>query len=357
MCLLSGDVVDVDRLAYARGEAPPTYGTLRARPEDFCVEEDCNIALDDAGEHLWLWVEKTGLTTPRALEIVSGLTGVHPRHIGYAGLKDRHALTQQWFSLVWPIKSPLPEWPDRDDIRVLTARRHGRKLKRGAHRGNTFTLRVRDLSFQDNREALGADLERVRACGVPNYFGAQRFGRDGRNITLSRALFAGRRLSRNRRGFALSAARSLIFNAMVDARVRAGNWDRPLVGDVCMLDGSQSVFAWADAGQSEDALAQRMDRHDLHPAALLPGKPQLPATSEAAADLEADIGAQYAELIAGLAAAGVDSARRATRLLPRDFSWSFQEDDLVLSFWLPSGAFATSVLREIVQARAPEEHE
>lgn len=349
--LLIDDVVDVDALACAGGTLPAASGLIRQAPEDFRVVEDCDIALDDAGEHLWLEVEKTGLTTPRALEVLSAQTGVHPRHIGYAGLKDRHAVTRQWFSLVWPIKSALPDWPERDDLVVRQARRHGRKLKRGAHRGNCFTLRIRDVEPAHDREPLIADLERVRRHGVPNYFGAQRFGRDGRNIALSRALFAGKRLSRNRRGFALSAARSLLFNAVLHARVEAGLWNRPLAGDVCMLDGTQSVFGWADAGQSTTALAQRMADGDLHPTAPLPGRASSPAVIEDSARLEQRAMADYSDLVEGLADLDVAGARRATRLLVRDLKWTFEDRDLVLSFWLPSGAFATSVLREIVRLR------
>lgn len=347
--LLVDDVVDVDVLAYARGAPPVSHGLIRQKPADFQVVEDCDIVLDDAGEHLWLDVEKTGLTTPRVLELLSGHTGVHPRHIGYAGLKDRHAVTRQWFSIVWPIKLALPDWPERDDLKVHQARRHGRKLKRGAHRGNFFTLRIRDIEPGQAHDALIADLERVRRDGVPNYFGAQRFGRDGRNIVLSRALFAGKRLSRNRRGFALSAARSLIFNAVLHARVESGLWNRPLAGDICMLDGSQSVFGWADAGQSIGALEERMAAHDLHPTAPLPGRAGTPVVSDDSGLLEQRVIADYQDLVDGLAAADVDSARRATRLLVRDLEWTFDGHDLVLSFWLPSGAFATSVLRELVR--------
>lgn len=355
--LLTDDVVDVDALAFAGGAAPAASGLIRQAPQDFRVVEDCDIALDDAGEHLWLEVEKTGLTTPRALELLSAHTGVHPRHIGYAGLKDRHAVTRQWFSLVWPIKSALPDWPERDDLVVRQARRHGRKLKRGAHRGNLFTLRIRDVEAAPDFEPLTADLERVRRDGVPNYFGAQRFGRDGRNIALSRALFAGKRLSRNRRGFALSAARSLLFNAVLHARVEAGLWNRPLAGDVCMLDGTQSVFGWADAGQSTAALAQRMADGDLHPTAPLPGRVSSPVVTDDAERLEQRVRADYGDLVDGLAAAEVDSARRATRLVVRDLDWTFEGRDLVLRFWLPTGAFATSVLREIVRLRPAHDAE
>jgi len=267
-------------------------------------------------------------------------------------------VTTQWFSIVWPIKSPLPEWPERDDLQVLEAHRHGRKLKRGAHRGNHFTLRVRDVTGAQggstdaaHEDALTANLERVCAQGVPNYFGAQRFGFDGRNIGLSRALFAGKRLSRNRRGFGLSAARSLLFNAVLDCRIRHDCWRTPLPGDVCMLEGTHSVFGWADAGQSIDALAKRMAEHDLHPTAPLPGRLGQPQPSDDAAELEQGVLAGFSDLVDGLIAADVDSDRRATRLLVKDLAWSFDGPDLMLSFWLPPGAFATSVLREIVQVR------
>jgi tRNA pseudouridine13 synthase len=346
MPLLEGDAVDVAALAHARGEPPAASAVIRREPADFFVDEDCDIELSGSGEHLWCRIEKTGLTTQDAVQALSRAAGVHPRQIGFAGMKDRVAVTRQWISLGWPVARPLPNLDGLDGIEVLEAKRHERKLKRGAHRGNRFVLRLRDVG--GDTSTIEQDLQRIRREGVPNYFGAQRFGHGGRNLALSRALFAGKRLSRNRRGFALSAARSFLFNAVVDARVRAGNWNRLIDGEAVMLDGSHSVFSLADTAQAPAELSARLDAFDIHPSGPLPGRGGGDVVSAEAQALESQVLAGYADLVDGLAGCGVDAARRALRLAVPTLDWQFEsEDTLVLSFWLPPGAFATSVLREL----------
>ena len=354
MPLLEGDAVDVAALAYARGNPPEALAVIRQEPVDFFVDEDCAIELSGSGEHLWCHIEKTNLTTQDAVQALSRAAGVHPRQIGFAGMKDRVAVTRQWISLAWPIASELPALENIEGVSVLEMRRHDRKLKRGAHRGNRFVLRLRDL--QGDRATIEQDLVRIRDQGVPNYFGAQRFGRGGRNLGLSRALFEGKRLSRNRRGFALSAARSLLFNAVLDARVRDGSWNQLIAGEAVMLDGSHSLFSLDGTTQSADELRQRLDAFDIHPSGPMPGRGGDDVVSSAASELETSVLAAYPDLVAGLEKTGVDAARRALRLTIPDLSWNFEgEDCLQLSFSLAPGAFATSVLRELAIAREARE--
>ncbi len=346
MTLTDGDAVDVAAFAHARATPPTAVARARVSPADFRVDEDCTIELTGSGEHLWLHIEKTGLNTQDAIQALSRAAGVHPRQIGFAGLKDRHAVTRQWISLAWPIARATPALDGLGPITVLEAHRHERKLKRRAHRGNYFTITLRD--FDGDPDAATADLERIRARGVPNYFGAQRFGHGGRNLGLSRALFAGRRLSRNRRGFAISAARSLLFNAVLDARVREGSWDQLIDGEAVMLDGSHSVFSMASTDESRQALDDRLTRFDIHPSGPMPGRKVDDVVQDAALALEQRVLDSYPDLTEGLEKVGVDAARRALRLPVFDLDWAWPSTDtLELSFWLPPGAFATSVLREL----------
>ncbi|HET7315009.1 tRNA pseudouridine(13) synthase TruD [Salinisphaera sp.] len=356
MSYLNGDAVDVAGFAYVEAE-PPGHGRLRFAPDDFRVEEICDVELQGAGEHLWLWVEKTGLTTPQVAERLAASLGLAVRDIGYSGLKDRHGVTRQWFSLIWPIKRELPAWPNDPDCRVLEAARHGRKLRRGTHRANRFEIIVRDIEDLDEAD-LTARVSRVRGAGVPNYFGPQRFGHGGRNIALSRALFSGRRLSRGRRGFALSAARSLIFNAVLDARLRADTWPGPLRGDVFMLAGSRSVFAAATTDESWDSLLERAARGDIRPTGPMPGRPGSAAVrpTDAAAEIENRVLTGLSEFVDGLSAFGVDAERRALCLPVADLAAEVAGRDLRLSFSLPAGAFATSVLRELVRVEDVAAH-
>ena len=343
--LLFDDRVDVSALAFAGDGPPGLRGVVRRSRADFRVDEDCPITPSGAGEHLWCRIEKTGITTPDAVQALSRAAGVHPRHIGYAGLKDRRAVATQWLSLAWPIKQALPSFAAMHGVRVLETVRHDRKLQRGAHAGNRFVIVVRELAGDDDIQRRAA---RIVADGVPNYFGAQRFGRDGANIALARAVFAGRRLSRNRRGYGLSAARSLVFNAVLDQRVRGGSWNQLLPGEAVMLAGSHSVFNERGSGQRAAALEIRRHAFDIHPSGPLPGRTTEALAGDRAAELEAAVLADYPDLVAGVIEAGVDAARRALRLPVPDLRVEQDHDTLTLRFTLPAGAFATSVLRELV---------
>lgn len=332
----------------ARGEAPAASAVLRHSPEDFAVDEIMPIDLTGEGEHLWLHIEKRGLDTPRVAATLAEHYGVRERDVGFAGLKDRHAVTRQWFSLPAPVTAELPAPPSTEGVRCLRAVRHRRKLRRGTHSGNRFELTLRD--FQGDPAAAEADLARVARDGCPNYFGPQRFGRDDGNLDLGRALLRGRRMRRGtRRGLALSALRSDLFNAVLAARVADGTWNRLLDGEAAALDGSRSVFTVSDAADA--TLQHRLAEFDIHPSGPLPGRGADTVAGVAAA-FEAEVLAGYPEAVSGLARLGVDADRRALRVRPADLVWTWPAPDtLRVAFGLPSGAFATTVLREVLSVR------
>ena len=231
----------------ASSELPRAYGgpvlraTLRATAEDFRVEEILGYDADGHGEHVLLWVEKRDANTDWVARELAKFAGVPPVAVGYAGLKDRHAVTRQTFSVQLAGK-PDPDWSTLGcaGVAVLAATRHSRKLKRGALRGNRFVLTLRDV--QGDPAAADALLAQIAARGVPNYFGEQRFGRAGNNVAQARAMFAGRRVERNQRSMLLSAARSQIFNDVLATRVERGVWDTALDGEIWSLAGSHSWF-------------------------------------------------------------------------------------------------------------------
>ena len=253
-------------LPYAHG-VPPLTATLRREPGDFQVEELLGFEASGEGEHAFLLIEKSGANTEWVARRLADIAGVAPAAVGYAGLKDRHAVTRQAFTVQLPGRAD-PDWGSADipGVRVLAASRHQRKLKRGAHRGNRFRIRLRDVHGE--HAAVEAKLAAIHAQGVPNYFGEQRFGRDGGNLALAEALFAGKRMPRVQRGFALSAARSELFNAVLATRVADASWDRALDGEVFMLDGSHAIFG---PEPSDDGLAQRLAALDIHPTGPLWG--------------------------------------------------------------------------------------
>jgi len=334
--------MSTSELPHAYG-TPPLTAQLRASPEDFVVEEILGYDADGQGEHALLWVEKREANTDWVARELARFAGVPPVAVGYAGLKDRHAVTRQAFSVQLAGK-PDPDWSafPHAEVKVLAATRHSRKLKRGALRGNRFVLVLR--AVQGDRAAAERVLEQIAVRGVPNYFGEQRFGREGGNVAQARAMFGGRRMDRDKRSFLLSAARSHIFNGVLAARVERGAWDTPLEGEIWSLAGSRS---WFGPEPFDATLAERLARMDIHPSGPMWGQGETP-TTEAAGALERGIAAANADLADGLAAARMDQERRALRLAVKDLRWRWLADDaLELAFELPAGAYATVVVREL----------
>ena len=328
-------------------------GRLKATPEDFRVDEVLGFDADGEGPHALLTVEKRGANTRWVASELARHAGLQPRDVGYAGLKDRNAVTVQHFSLPFEGRAE-PDWSALAavDFRVLATARHRRKLKIGALKGNRFRITLRELSGATGE--LLPKLEAISRQGVPNYFGPQRFGHGGANISKAEAMLVGGRRIHDRRlrGLLLSTARSLIFNALLSERVSAGNWDRLLPGEVLMLDGSRSIFR-SDAADA--TLVARLAENDVHPTGVLWGRGE-PVSSGAVHDLEEAAAQAHAELAKGLERAGVDMMRRALRLPVRELAWE-QPDahTLILGFFLPAGAYATTVLRELVETGGVDE--
>ncbi|SEA28988.1 tRNA pseudouridine(13) synthase TruD [Microbulbifer marinus] len=296
----------------------PIAGEFRSTPEDFVVEELAAPALADNGEHVYLQVRKRGANTAWVAQQLARLAGVRPQDVGYYGLKDRHAVTTQWFS-VWLGQKPAPDWEriNNDEISLLQHHRGPRKLRRGEHSGNRFRIRLRNI--RGDREAAERVLVGI-AGGVPNYFGEQRFGRDGGNLQLARRLAEENgRCRKSDKAFAMSAARSWLFNQVLAERVRESNWQQPLAGEP----------------QSE-------------PTGPLWGRGRNLAT-ETLAELEARVLEPWQRWCDWLEHCGLKQERRPLVLRPEAFNHVWEGDDLVLEFALPVGAFATALLREVAE--------
>lgn len=325
---------------------PPLTALMRVNPEDFQVEEVLGYDADGAGEHALLWVEKRGANTDWVARELAKFAGIGQVGVGYAGLKDRHAVTRQTFSVQLAGK-PDPDWSTfpHAEVKVLAATRHSRKLKRGALRGNRFVLVLRDVA--GDHAAAERVLEQIAVRGVPNYFGEQRFGREGGNVAQARAMFAGRRVERDKRSFLLSAARSQLFNNVLAARVERDAWDQPMDGEIWSLAGSRS---WFGPEPFTAVLAERLARQDIHPSGALWGQGEPPTQGEVGA-LERSIASSDKDLAEGLASARMDQERRPLRLLPKNLSWRWiDQQTLELSFELPAGAYATVVVRELASS-------
>ena len=340
-------------LAFAHGQVPLS-GKLRARAEDFQVEEVLGFALRGAGEHLVLKVRKRGLNTLDVAARIAAWAGVRPVAVGFAGLKDRHALTVQYFSVLLS-SDPLPAdiaALEHAGLEVLEVTRHHRKLCRGELRGNRFLL---ELTHLDGDHGLAEErLRRIRTHGVPNYFGPQRFGHNASNLVGAQSLLRGQ-LARPRpeqRRMLLSAARSHVFNQVLSARVATGSWNAALPGEVLIRAHDRRQFMAPVSGKNPRC---RVEAGELHPSGPLPGRPGHCLSPEGmAADLEtaAITGQGLQAWCETLSALGLDADRRPLRTLPEDLEWEWQDERrLALTFALAAGCYATSVVRELMLAK------
>jgi tRNA pseudouridine13 synthase len=320
---------------------------LRERAEDFLVEEELGFAPAGAGLHLLLKVRKTDANTAWVARELARHAGCRPPEVGYAGLKDRRAVAIQWFSVPRP-RTPLDLATVRGEgYEVLESHAHNRKLPRGALAGNRFAIRLRAAGGEgaDLAARLAPRLALIAARGVPNYFGPQRFGRDGGNLALANHPDPVR-LPAAERGFMLSAARSVVFNALLAARVGDGSWERLLAGDLASLDGRGSFFSVAAV---DETLEARCARLELHPTGPLWGAGQ-PGTGAGVLGLEMRIGGEFAAECALCAAAGMAQERRSLRLRVAELRCEAEPAAVMLRFRLTRGSFATAVLRELVNA-------
>ncbi|MEJ2576653.1 MAG: tRNA pseudouridine(13) synthase TruD [Gammaproteobacteria bacterium] len=325
---------------------PAGAASLRAVPEDFVVEEVLGYQPSGAGEHVVVCVRKRNLNTHDVADRLARLAGVRPAAVGYAGRKDKLAVTTQSFSVQLPGRAD-PDWTalDSADLTVLSALRHHRKIRRGALRGNRFFIRLRRLAADPI--VLEDRLASIGARGLPNYFGAQRFGTGGQNLGRAAQLLAGRRrFDRNQFNILLSAVRGWLFNRVLAARVERLDWDRVVDGDVLQLDGTRRLFVPEVYDEEIRARATRLDVHATGP---LPGAAaRAPQAQAEAARVERAALDDTEFWLRGLCHAGLAADRRALRVRVQDLEWTREGGDLELSFGLAAGAYATSVLREAV---------
>ncbi|MET0291017.1 MAG: tRNA pseudouridine(13) synthase TruD [Steroidobacteraceae bacterium] len=325
----------------------PVSAVIRTTPDDFVVDEQLGFEPNGTGPHALLRVRKRGANTDWVAKQLATLAGCRPMDIGYAGMKDRHAVTTQWFTV--PLERAPAErrdaatWLDvaGEDFAVVEAHAHHRKLPRGALDANRFELTLRDC--RGDRDALEARLKAISSAGVPNYFGPQRFGRGQSN--LFPFLPSAEEGRRPRLGeYAMSAGRSLVFNAVLAERVNVGTWNTLVPGDLANLDARGSIFAVTD---EDPTLPARVAAQDLHPTGPMAGG-GAPTTTGDIQALEQRMFDAFPTVIEGLARERMAQARRALRLAVRDLTWSFETPDVLkLSFLLRSGGYATTVLREI----------
>lgn len=321
-----------DNAPYA-ADSPVAQADFKTCPEDFIVEEVLGFEPSGEGEHLFLLLQTDEHSTRHTVALLARHFQLSQKLISYSGLKDRHGLTRQWFSLHLPGKNITVDAAalEAQGITLLAQSRHHRKLRIGTHKANRFHIRLRNIRDGD---ALDARLARIRQQGVPHYFGPQRFGHHGHNVTEALQWVEKGELpqARELRSRVLSTLRSWLFNGELAHRVADGTWNQWRPGDPVALAGSHSFFqpeAW------DDALGRRLREGDIHIATWL-WSPEHPGHASEALN-------RY------LALAGFSPEIRPLRLLPAQFEHHWQDGELLLAFNLPAGAYATSVLRELAR--------
>ena len=325
---------------------PVGHCLFKSEAEDFFVDEELPFEPDgEGGEHLYVHIEKQGENTDWVAGELARLAGIKRQAVSYAGRKDRHGVTRQWFCVTLPGMAD-PDWSALPPaIKVLKQARHLKKLRTGTLKSNFFRVTLKEV--EADKEQLESLLKAVSEKGVPNYYGAQRFGFGGRNINKALAMFQGKfRANRNKRSVYISAARSWLFNQILSERVNEKSWDQCIAGDVIGFYDSGSLIL-----EPEENIQQRIDTGDVSPTAALWGRGRLTVSAQTQA-LEETIAKEVPELCDGLENVGLSQERRVTRLLPREMSWQWSDDQtLVLEFRLPKGCFATSILRELIDCR------
>jgi tRNA pseudouridine13 synthase len=327
---------------------PPLRASLKATADDFLVSEDLGFQASGSGEFYLLHVEKRERNTADVATALARFARLPGNAVSYAGMKDRHAVTRQFFS-VHALKTQI-DWDILaiSGIKILSASRHARKLRRGALKGNHFRIRLTDVTGEQD-DAL-ARLTKMQELGVPNYFGPQRFGFDGHNLELAMQLFEGANLRRDQRGFALSAARSFLFNHVLAERIKHLAFSQALAGDVWMLGGTHSIFGPEPVS---DELRDRFVARDIAPTAPLWGEGSLRSQDDVLT-MELGVVNRWPALRDGLVKNDLRQERRCTHLFAHDLTWEFAavQHALTLSFWLPVGTFATTWLHELVDLGA-----
>jgi tRNA pseudouridine13 synthase len=344
-------------LPYLTADVPGVPGVLRSSLEDFRVDEQPAYELSGEGEHLYLHFEKRDLTTPEAMRRLARALGVDPKSAGYAGLKDRRAVTRQWASFAVKDDAAARALGDSiEGIRVLELGRHGNKLRTGHLRGNRFELRLREVPLGREPE-VAAVLARLSTEGIPNYYGEQRFGRDAQNVAEARRwIVDGERAPRDhfRRKLLVSSLQSELFNDVLAARLRDGLFAQAVDGDLLRKEDSGGLFTTEDL---EDA-RRRVASFEVSPTGPMFGaKMRWPEREAREREARALAAAGLSEPHLASFVRDGEGTRRPLRVRPLEVSVETEAPGVVrLGFVLPKGAYATVVLREVTKdAVSPRE--
>jgi tRNA pseudouridine13 synthase len=338
-----------EELPYATVKSLRVLGKIRDQPQDFQVEEVPAYAPEGRGEHLFVRFRKTDLNTPDAVRRIAEALGVDAREAGWAGLKDRRAVTVQWASFhrgdaAAALALDLP------GIEVLDALGHPHKIRTGHLRSNRFLIRIRGA--REHLATAGQVLERLALHGAPNYYGEQRFGHDRNNLARARAWLLEQGpppRDRFQRKLLASTLQSEIFNQWLAARVREGAFERPVPGDLMRKEDSGGLFVAHDLAEA----TERMQRWEISPTGPMMGaKMRWPeADAERIERVLCERWGLDEERLSRLRTL-LPGTRRVARVRPADVQLDAYSEGIEVAFTLPKGAYATVILRELMKPDA-----
>lgn len=355
MELIMSDILSP--LAYLTGK-PTAQGKLKVQPEHFQVFENLGFEFAGQGEHLMVRIRKTGENTAFVANELAKACGVKSKDVSWSGLKDRHAVTEQWLSVHLP-KGETPDFSaflaQYPQIEIIKTDRHNKKLRPGDHISNSFVVTMSEVT--DVADVVRR-LETIMETGVPNYFGSQRFGHKGNNLSEARRWGRNnvRTKDQNKRSLFLSSARSWIFNKIVSARIEQNIFTQVILGDIALSDVKMSdeetgvtnakpILVTADNFAS---IGEAVANNDMQISAAMAGDNALP-THDDALLLEQPCLDSEPDLMALIRGNRMRHDRRSIALKAQDLTWSVEGDNITLSFSLDCGCFATSIVRELIE--------
>jgi len=343
--------VSISALPYISNSYQGTGGIIKAKAEHFQVNEVPAYLPSGEGEHLFVNITKTGITTKDVQKALAGLYDIPPRDVEFAGIKDKHAITSQYFS-IWlsenQDKERIYELEKELPVKINSMDFHNRKIKSGHLKGNVFRIKITetDIPLEEAEERAKNIIEVIHKKGLPNYYGQQRFGMHGDNAERGLKILKGEEKIKNKwlRRFLLSSYQSYLFNYYMKKRIENKLFDKMLTGDVAKKQDTGGVFIVDD----KEAEQKRLDNKEISFTGPIFGKKMKQAVDEAG-EFENAILSENDVTPEEFRNAKLTGSRRAGIILP-DIDLVREEDGLVLTFFLPKGAFATVVLREIMKS-------
>ncbi len=333
-------------LPFISSHLPGVGGAIKQNPEDFVVTEVPLYEPAGEGDHLYFDIERRGIETRFVVKKLAELFDVDEKEVGCAGRKDKHAVSRQWLSIPWPhdhLDGIEEKFPQDSELTLHGFARHKNKLKRGHNLGNRFRIRIRDVV--GDKEKVGAIADLIRQQGLPNFYGPQRFGRDFLNADIGKAILKGRRVrSKSQRTLMLNAWQSDLFNRWLTMRLQDGGLNRAYAGDIAKTEDRGGLFEVEDV----EAENVRLAAQEIHITGPMFGSKMMGAKGTP--------GIVEEELLQGekippasMRRNRLSGSRRLSRVLVPDLAWELEETDLLLSFFLPKGSYATILTREFTR--------